>query len=529
MRNLVVCCDGTWNTNDQENDDGVPVPTNVVRFRNAIADQDDLGREQPVYYHPGVGTEGHWWDRLVGGGLGIGLDKNILSAYRWLAIHYRAGDRIFLIGFSRGAFTVRSLGGMIAACGLLDLGDAQTEEEQWERVNEAYAEGYRRKVPGWVQTRPVHLDEKGEPVPIHFIGVWDTVGALGVPNDMAILNLLDDPRRYRFHDTRLSGKVRHARHAVALDERRASFAPALWTEDDGRTPKANVPLADFESGAAAQSVLQVWFPGVHCDVGGGYWEKGLSDGALQWMMDEAHDLGLAFRDGMRRQLRPDSQDVLHDSLSGGFKLFRSQPRSVPHIGAGQVHDSAKSRHETPPIAQAPYLPTVRLKPGDSVSVPIFARQLWNDTGIYLEAGARYRFEAGGEWLDRDLKCTPDGVRPGEFQIGELAQAAGTLLGKMEKLYKRFTDNEQADFMGSRREEDMPWFALVGSIANACNPENDGSPPAHETFLIGSGATIPADGGTGICRPGYLYCFANDSWHFYGNNRGSVTLTVTRLV
>lgn len=529
MRNLVICCDGTWNTNDQENDDGVPIPTNVVRFRNAIADKDDLNQEQLTYYHPGVGTEGHWWDRLIGGGLGIGLDKNILSAYRWLAIHYRTGDRIFLIGFSRGAFTVRSLGGMIAACGLVDLCSVATEEEQWKLVNDLYRDGYRRKVPGWIQTWPVHRDENGDPVSIHFLGVWDTVGALGIPNDMAILNLLDDPRRYHFHNTRLSAKVRHARHAVALDEQRASFAPALWTEDDGRTPKADIPLADFESGAASQSVLQVWFPGVHCDVGGGYREKGLSDGALKWMMDEARSVGLAFRKDMCRQVAPDFQDVLHDSLCGGFKLFRCQPRSVPPIDAGNVHESAKSRHEYPPIAQSPYRPTIRLQPGESASVPVFARQLWNDTGIYLDAGARYRLEASGEWLDRDLKCTPDGVKPGEFQIGELGQAAGTLLGKMEKLYKRFTDNEQADFKGSRREEDIPWFALVGTIANALNPDNDGTPPAHETFMIGSGATIPADGNAGVRLPGYLFCFANDSWHFYGNNRGSVTLKVTRLV
>ncbi|MGZ9106339.1 MAG: phospholipase effector Tle1 domain-containing protein, partial [Rhodoplanes sp.] len=116
MANLVVCCDGTWNTPD-DTDGGMPAPTNVRRLFNALADKDDSGTAQKKYYHPGVGTSGRWWKRIAGGGGGAGLADNVKSAYQWLAYNYRPGDNIFLFGFSRGAFTVRSLSGMIDCCG----------------------------------------------------------------------------------------------------------------------------------------------------------------------------------------------------------------------------------------------------------------------------------------------------------------------------------------------------------------------------------------------------------------------------
>jgi uncharacterized protein (DUF2235 family) len=514
MRNLVVCCDGTWNTPDQEKG-GVPVPTNVVRLFNALLDRDDAGNEQLKYYHPGVGTDGTWWQKLAGGSLGVGLDQHVMSAYRWLGAQYQAGDRLFLVGFSRGAFTARSLGGMIARCGLLNL-VGLPDSDTWARVETAYVQGYRQRAERWAGTWSFHHgDAPDGHVDVYFVGVWDTVGALGIPDDMAILNLLDDPRRYAFHDTILSDKVRHARHAVALDERRASFTPTLWTGVESHP-----------------DVKQVWFPGVHCDVGGSYPEKGLSDGALVWMLEEAATLGLAVRADMKKQLTPDPQGVLHDSQTGPFKLLRTQPRSVPLIAAqnapGLLHASALARQAAPPIAQAPYRPSITLKPGEERELPIYAVQHWNWTGIYLEAGARYLFAARGEWLDRDIKCGPAGPKAGTFQIGELVQAAGSLLGKVEVLYKKLTKNEEADLRGTRREENMPWFALVGVIANGGNPTNDSTPAPYETFLIGDGCEYPAATAASIRTPGYLYCFANDAWHFYDNNRGSVTLTVKRL-
>ena len=509
MANLIVCCDGTWNTEDQSKE-GVPIPTNVVRLFNALSERDADGKEQKRYYHPGIGTEGSVIDRIKGGAVGAGLDKNVMSAYRWLCAHHADGDRICLFGFSRGAFTVRSLGGMIGACGLLDLAEVP-DKEAWKRVETAYAQCYRVKPAERGDWADAAWRFRAEPpVPIHFIGVWDTVGALGVPDNLALLNILDPPSKYAFHDTRLGANVAHARHAVALDERRATFTPTLWDEPSD-----------------CGDLKQVWFPGVHSDVGGGYPETGLSDGALKWMIEEAAAEGLAFDAGMVGQIRPDFRDVLHDSRSGVFRYLRTQPRSVPRLDADppppSIHPSVRERRVSPPITQAAYRRVVPLAPGQSVSMPIYAVDPWNETGIYLEAGARYHFTAAGEWLDRTLPFGPEGETETGFHAGELVHLAGTLLGQVEDLFKRVSGNEAADFAGTRRNEDMPWFALVGAIANGGNPIANQSDSDHEVFLIGAGARNRT-----FERPGYLYCYANDAWHFYDNNRGSVTLTVERV-
>jgi len=182
------------------------------------------------------------------------------------------------------------------------------------------------------------------------MGVWDTVGALGIPDDLALLNLLDQPANWRFHDTTLGSNVKIARHAVALDEIRSSFTPTLWTSHSDST-----------------DMKQVWFPGVHSDVGGGYAETGLSDGALQWMVEEAKKAGLAFNSALIRQINPDPLAVLHDSLKGIFEVHRSRPRNTPSItsSAGVLHDSARKRHKSPPISQGPYRTTTQLAVGQN--------------------------------------------------------------------------------------------------------------------------------------------------------------------
>ena len=508
MRNLVVCCDGTWNTPDQE-DQGVPTPTNVVRLYNALAEKNIQNKDQLKYYHPGVGTEGNWWERLAGGGVGFGLGKNIMSGYRWLGANYNPGDRIFLFGFSRGAYTVRSLAGMISACGLLDL-SGLSDENVWKRVEKAFKKGYRSRADqsGWADGWNFHsAGTQGQDVPIFFLGVWDTVGALGIPNDLAIINLLDDVKKFAFHDTRLNDKILNARHAVAIDEMRASFSPTLWTGVENRP-----------------NVKQIWFPGAHSDVGGGYLHIGLSDGALKWMMDEAKVLGLGFHEGMYKQLKPDCRDVLHDSQTGLFKHLRTQPRSTPLLAEEQnsaVHTSALERQSNPPICQAPYRPTKTLNMGETKQLFIYAALPWNYTGIYLEAGVEYEFRAKGQWVDRTIKCGPKGTRDSRFQPAELGHLAGALLGKIEEIFKKLAKNEQADFRGTKREEKLPWFALVGVIANGGNPLADGTPAPHEIIPIKDGCKHTPQ------KAGYLYCFANDAWNFYGNNRGNVMLEITR--
>ena len=511
MKNLIVCADGTWNTPEQKEHD-IPVPTNVVRIFNAAKQSE----AQLRYYHPGVGTDGTWWEKLAGGTFGVGLGKNIQSAYKWLCDHYEPGDRIYLFGFSRGAYTVRSLAGMINLCGLPDLRGLE-DEELWRRVKTAYDFGYRKKKPrkewgkGWAfhkETYPCGK-EKRKKIPIHFLGVWDTVGALGIPNNFAVLNLLDNVGKYAFHDTKLGCNVLHARHALAIDEMRASFSPTLWSNVDRR-----------------ENVKQLWFPGVHSNVGGGYPDTGLSDIALEWMIREAEKAGMEFRPRMIEQLRPDHRGVLYDSMKGIFRRLRSEPRSVPALVEknvpAKIHPSAVRRREDPPIEAAEYHETVILKKNESLTLSIYAMEPWNETGIYLEAGKTYRFEADGQWLDRSIKCGPDGENDGKFQAGEIFHLAGILLGKFENLYKKLTKNEAADFIGTKRIEKYPWFCLVGAVANGGNPKKDGTPAPPEIFKIGSKKEFSPK------KSGYLYAFANDAWNFYHNNRGSVKLTVTRL-
>jgi hypothetical protein len=520
MRNLVLCCDGTWNTADQR-EDGVPIPTNVVRLFNAIADTGLKTTTQLKYYHPGVGTEpGNLIDKVRGGATGAGLDRNIVSAYQWLCRNYEHGDRIFLFGFSRGAYTVRSLGGLVVSCGLLKF-DGLAPDKVWDRVNRVFQRGYRErreKIANWqAEGWSFHTFQGATAVPIYMIGVWDTVGALGIPNDLALLNLLDASDEHAFHDTGLSPLVEHARHALALDEIRASFQPTLWT-------------------SAHPDLKQVWFPGVHCDVGGGYRETGLSDGALQWMIDEAKALGLRFNAAMigKGQINPDPRGVLHESYTDFFKYLPNQPRSAPRLDAPpgkppvDVHASVIDRRNNPPISHAPYRPTVTLgKKGASHESSIYAMHPWNETGIYLEQNVTYRFEAHGQWLDGNVACGPDGTNDGSFQPAEAMHLISTALGEIEALFKKATKNRDANFKFTKRHDRLAgdrvsWFCLIGAIANGGKGNENGAPGEHETFKIAAGCSYTPR------QSGYLYAYANDAWNFYENNRGSVSLNVTRL-
>ncbi len=500
MRHLVVSCDGTWNTVAQAKGD-VPTPTNVVRLHHALHEDETQLR----YYHPGVGTGG-MVDRLRGGGLGEGLSSNIKSAYSWLAMTYQTGDAICLFGFSRGAYTVRSLTGMLSTCGLADTLAASPPAEHWAEINRLYDEVYRPAEGRPAGPVPYPL------VPIRFLGVWDTVGSLGIPDSLGLLNLFDVDARHRFHNTRLNPLIEHARHAVSLDETRGPFTPTLWAVEQ--------PAPEDH-----RSVRQMWFPGDHCDVGGGHLQSGLSDAALLWMIEEARACtGLSFRKEMLDQIRPDPADVLHDSCTGLYLHLGPTPRAVPLIdeqrSAEVVHPSVFARRTRPPITVGEYRPSHVPRMNESASCEVYAGRAWNATGFYLEEG-EYSFRADGEWLDRDNPVGPAGAQGGRFDPSEVFQMVSSVTGWLQERLRQVSGNEAATLFGAPRAPDAPWMALIGVVA-ASEVNDDGAQQPYRPFVIGKGCRQR------VQRPGYFYAYANDAWGFYDNNRGSVTLTVTRL-
>jgi len=314
-RRLAICSDGTWNEPQKMH------VTNVVKIARAIRPRDRDGISQIVFYDRGVGT-GNLADRLAGGALGEGIDKNISDAYRFLVHNYIRGDHLYFFGFSRGAYTVRSLVGLIRNCGLV-------RKKHADRLTEAYALYRSRKREDHPDRQKAVAFRKSfsRDVRVHFLGVWDTVGALGIP-----LRVFEDfnARKYSFHDTKMTSLVRHAYHALAIDERRKPFRPAIWSTKRGR-----------------QSTEQAWFAGVHSDIGGGYRESGLSDKALFWMIDRATDCGLIFDERhLAGVLAREARDRLHNSYRGIYLPFgtRNRPMGVTNRDEA-LHPSALERYE----------------------------------------------------------------------------------------------------------------------------------------------------------------------------------------
>ncbi len=330
-RHLVVCTDGTWNRPDQRDRERI-VPSNVVKMARAVAGRTAADIPQLVYYDTGIGTGG-WWDRYKGGAFGVGLSDNIKQAYTALGYEFRPGDKLFLFGFSRGAYTARSLAGLIGLCGIPDPKKG-TPEEATEQAFKIYrskkrhgdAEKHCKKfshTKGIIRKTPDNA--------IHFIGVWDTVGALGIP--VGWLRWIGRSR-FGFHDVTLGNHITHAYHALAIDERRRPFTPTLWLTKN-----------------IAPQVEQVWFPGVHTNIGGGYVDAGLSDRAFLWMCLKAREAGLGFKaDYMNLRVIPNYHGELRNSNRGGYRLLPPRTRAIGDMrkakAAGEaIHYSAKERFE----------------------------------------------------------------------------------------------------------------------------------------------------------------------------------------
>ena len=410
----------------------------------------------------------------------------------------------------------------MARSGLIPAANADDDDaaDQAERVWLNYKEGRGMKRGGRFWR---HNDE----TPIRMIGVWDTVGELGVPefNGLHVVDR-DELRYLKFTDRELSPRVEHGRQALAIDEERADFPPTLWDERAG--------------------VKQVWFPGAHGDVGGGYEDHGLADVALEWMVQEVNDLaaGLHLSPGQLSQaLAPDPLQDRHDETRG--PVWRTRPskeRKIPddaelHPGVlrrlleradyrpkaledlpscAEFYNDDQPRPEEALQQEREALPFRKLPVDGATRFPAYAHKWWNASGIEVDAGERYRIEASGTWVDQGTPAGADGYESTAW-LRHLAK-------------------------GSRRLQGRPWFSLVAAIHP--RPDLEANNPDSENMLTGliesaingvariddesSLVATPNGCEIEIIEPGFLYFFANDSAFSYGNNSGFLMVEVTRL-
>lgn len=328
-RNIAIFCDGTWQE-DEQND-----KTNVAKLFeacNAVIDHpkptDDM-----KFHIDGVGTGTTAFDRFFGGITGYGLTEDVKMGYKKICEFYRKGDRIYLIGFSRGAYTARSIAGLIGAVGIVNL---QFYPEKLNLFQDIFArdqDDIIDEVFEYYRTPPKERDDsvlKGirrsdfDPV-IQAVGVFDTVGALGIPtrHEDSFIN-----RRFQFHDVTLGSGIRNAFHAVAIDEQRYPFRATLWAEGSGDT---------------SQNVQQVWFPGDHGDIGGGKPEEqsGLSNIALLWMAKQLEVAGLDIDvSDLKKNNTPGPEKVADTGMTGFWVKTGEYQRDVGYPGfAGQkIHE-----------------------------------------------------------------------------------------------------------------------------------------------------------------------------------------------
>lgn len=317
-KTIIFCADGTWNRAGSE-DDPLNVDTNVYKFFKCLpgnisglpADQErnyQVGADlvQCAKYINGVGSGVSAIEKVVGGALGIGLIVRIVRGYTYISRQYMPGDNIVLVGFSRGAYTVRALAGMILAKGLLSNNPELDKNEAHKRGMKVWFD-YRRdrgetigdlavaltNLIDFISTRGASTVGLREIKQIQAVAVWDTVGALGIP--LVAETGADSGVRdaFQFANKELDSRVQLGLHALSFHEQRHAFQPCLWVKRDG--------------------VKQLRFAGAHSDVGGGYLqtESGLSDIALHWMIDELDHLGVQFDSDRVEALRPDYTAKIH--------------------------------------------------------------------------------------------------------------------------------------------------------------------------------------------------------------------------
>jgi len=322
-KNIVVFSDGTGQEGGEKHN------TNVYKLFNMIEDRTS---RQISFYDRGLGTG---WRKITGNVSGMGISHNIKECYEFIFQNYNAGDQIFLFGFSRGAATVRSLSGFIHLFGILPKSRSELidrayriyRENDDKKREQAAKEFIARNHTMWTR--------------IKFLGVWDSVAALGVPIKSISVILDKIPFfKHKFHNFRLSPSVENGYHALAIDDERLTFHPVLWNPE-------TLPY---------QNIKQVWFCGAHTDVGGGYEEQELSDIPLVWMTQMAVENGLRIYSDHEVKINQDINGTMHDSRKGfpGY-LFRKKIRSWNQETHGKIciHESVLLRKRNKQNTESP--------------------------------------------------------------------------------------------------------------------------------------------------------------------------------
>lgn len=398
-KNIVLCSDGTGNR-------GGIRPTNVWRTYLAVDTKSDSPQQVRIH-DDGVGTDDFLLLKIAGGAFGVGIGKNIRQLYAALIQAYAPGDRIYLFGFSRGAYTVRILAQLVCLFGVPD-GRNKTPSEidlvareilsKYKRANVEASSNSTQPAPdptrgkyrtsGWksktaraMQTKHGNLQldkevagQADSEYPIHFLGVWDTVSAIGLPFD-ELTRAASHFFRLRFRSNDLNHGVHHAYQALSIDDERRSFHPELWNES---------------AKSSSQTIEQVWFPGVHSNVGGGYPKDEVALVALNWMLDIAEKHGLQFHEELRKQYRRDASEFgkMYNSRAGLKACYRYLPRRIDRLcgideiarkarnvrAKARIHVSALNRIEQRTESYAPMALTIdgymRIGDGDETEQSI---------------------------------------------------------------------------------------------------------------------------------------------------------------
>ena len=376
-KNIVVCLDGTWNGPGSE-DEGVLTPTNVQKIfehllnsvgleptdneKEIVSSPDGVNPTQIAKYLYGVGDANNVLERSIEGASGLGLVERIVRGYTYLSRNYEAGDRIYLIGFSRGAYTARALASLVTTQGLLDWKAMNLEPQSTDSYRAGFAawKAYKQKIqpdnPGVLEKVADvvgNLCDRLEcsPLPsaslrlisgvkVNTVAVWDTVGALGVPVLQSLNGEETRADEFEFCNTSLGSAVAHGFQAISADEERLDFTPTLWDNRDG--------------------VVQMLFPGAHSDVGGGYEpaESGLATAALIWMIDQLKSVGVEFGDVSQIEMGANPLAMSHRPWVGRVP-YRTGPRAF--TGAIDVSSGLLARlgAATAPVqglGAAPYRP-----------------------------------------------------------------------------------------------------------------------------------------------------------------------------